>query len=276
MMRDRTCDSELSGPAMCRGKTVVLSGAQWSGIVGHLKRGEPEARQSEQQRHYEEYLKKGSRAITKGWDNTVAKVEEKKAAEKQQRLKAAQDEGEARYKALMEKDEQKRSDQIHVAEQMMDRAKSGQRQLDSAFLMSEVLGTREQQRRVRADEAVAARERHMCEGRETIAAAMQNAAEMRDALVQQTQNRNGFKRQLFEQIQSDRSRRQQIAETTAADERRYREAEEKELQDQLEMEQMMLQRKKETQRRNALEAMKMTEQRRMSKLPINIFDIFLF
>lgn len=265
MMRDRTCDAEISGPAKCRGKSVVLSGAKWSGIIGQLKRGEPEAQQLEQQRQYEEYLKKGSRAITKGWDNTAAKLEEKKVAEKLRQQKEIQEEGEARYKELKERDDKKRMEQVAVAQQMIDKNKIGQRQLDSAFMFAEVLGTRQYQRNIRAEEAAQAKERRLVECSENLAAAEQTAAELREIALQQAQHRNGYKRQLFEQIQSDKARRQQMAETTAADERKYRENEEREMQAQLEMEQLMLQRKKETQRQNALEAMKMAEQRRMSK-----------
>lgn len=272
MMRERSsCDAELSGPAKCRGKTLVLNGAQWSGIVGHLKRGEPEAQQAEQQRQYEEYLKKGSRAITKGWADSAEKIEEQKAAEKLRQQKASQEDGEARYKELMAKDDNKRMEQIAVAQQMMDRQKNGARQLDSAFLLAEVLGTRQQQRRVRAEEVALAKERRMNERMESVAAAEQYAAELRD----QAQQKIGYKRQLFEQMQADKGRRQQMAEHVASDEQRYREEEEREMQAQLEMEQMMLLRKKETQRKNALEAMKMAEQRRMSKQSTLILQINL-
>lgn len=265
MMRDRQCDSEISGPAKCRGKSLVMTGVQWSGIINHLKRGEAEAKQSEQNQQYAEYLKNGSRAMTKTWDNTTSKLQEKKAAEKARQEKAGHDESEARYNALMESNEKKRMEQIAIAQQMVDRVKNGPRQLDSAYLMSEVLATRDQQRKMRAEEAKVMRARHLDEGKETIAAAEQQAAEMRDMTVAKQRQQNGYKRQLFEHIQTSNSRRQQVSMEEASEDRKHREAEAQEMQAQLEMERMMLQRKKEMQRRNALEAMQMAEQRRLSK-----------
>lgn len=268
-MADRRCNPEISEPAKCRGKSMVMTGAQWSGIVSHLHRGEAEAKQAEQNQQYAEYLKKGSRAMTQTWDNTTYKLQEKKTAEKALQEKASQDDGEARYKALTESDKKKRMEQIAIAQQMMDRVKNGPRQLDSAYLMSEVLATRDQQRKVRADEAKAMRVRQLDEGKEMIAAAEQHAAEMREVILSQRHQQNGYKRELFEQMQTANFRRQQATKMEAVNDRKHREAEKKELQTQLEMERMILQRKKETLRRNALEAMQMAEQRRHSKCSID-------
>lgn len=83
MVHDTHCDAEIIGPGKVRGKTVVLNGPRWNGILQHLHRGEKEAYESSQERQYNEYLREQSRAMTINWENSIEKIHEKKTAERQ-------------------------------------------------------------------------------------------------------------------------------------------------------------------------------------------------
>lgn len=83
MIRDGHCDAEIRVPGKAVGKTVVLNGTKWNGILQHLHRGEKEELESNQERQYKEYLREKSRAMTITWDNSIVKLREKKIAERE-------------------------------------------------------------------------------------------------------------------------------------------------------------------------------------------------
>lgn len=63
-------DNSKKGP-------LILESIQWQNIVKRLRpEAEANTRQSKE-REYEEYLKNGSRAMTKNWTNSVEKIRER-------------------------------------------------------------------------------------------------------------------------------------------------------------------------------------------------------
>lgn len=83
MIRDTHCDAEICGPAKMRGKAMVLNNDQWHNIIKHLHRGEKEARASDQELKYKEYLRDSSKAMTSTWENSLEKIRERKDAERE-------------------------------------------------------------------------------------------------------------------------------------------------------------------------------------------------
>lgn len=64
-------------------RPLVLAGEQWQNIVRHLR---PESDQKDQKRQekdraYDEYLKSGSRSMTRNWTNSVEKIRERENLE---------------------------------------------------------------------------------------------------------------------------------------------------------------------------------------------------
>lgn len=71
---------------------LILDGHQWQGIVKQLNPGAETTARKEKEHEYEEYLKNGSRAMTKHWTNSVEKIRERE------------------YKRLMGSKERKKAD----------------------------------------------------------------------------------------------------------------------------------------------------------------------
>lgn len=169
-----------------------------------------------------------------------------------------------RFQQLKESDNAKRQEQIAAAQETIKRLKIGPRQLDSAYLLSDVLATRDRQCVLNAEAVRIKHDRHLADGQY----ARDQAKRELEAYNNQLQNAkkigDGYKTQLREHIRAEEQRRRKEADQTAAEERKYRDQAERDLCAQQEKERAALLRKKELQRRNALEAMKMAEERRLS------------
>lgn len=143
--------------------------------------------------------------------------------------------------------------------------KIGPRNLDSAFILCDVLKTREMQCQMNNEWNTFKKEKHLQEGRETIEQAEQWSEQYRQKMLEKRRSTDAYKKELNYYIKQEHNRKANLAKKTAEEERKYRQDAENELKEQLERERLMLQRKKESMRRNALEAMKMAEERRLSK-----------
>lgn len=173
--------------------------------------------------------------------------------------------GEGRYKKLKEDDNAKRIEQIEAAQDSMKRLKIGPRSLDTAFMLADVLTTRQQQCQQNADMAKIQREKKLCEGLEAQAQAEQWREDHKMQLLQKKGVTDSYKKQLHEHIKSEDKRRQSETKKKTEIERQHRVSAQRNLTAQLDKERAILERKKEYQRQNALEAMRMAEERRLRK-----------
>lgn len=183
--------------------------------------------------------------------------------------------GEGRFKKLKEDDNAKRIEQIEAAQNSIKRLKIGPRSLDTAFMLADVLTTREQQCQQNADMAKIQREKKLAEGLEAQAQAEQWREDHKVQLLRKKGRTDTYKKELREHIKSEDNRRQTETKKTTEMERNHRLSAEKDLTAQLDKERAMLQRKKDLQRHNALEAMRMAEERRLRKL-LNFFLYVMF
>lgn len=158
------------------------------------------------------------------------------------------------------------------ARKAMQHLKIGPRNLDSAFILCDVLKTRELQCQMNNDWNTFKKEKRLQEGRETIQQAEQWCQQHRQKILEKRKSTDIYKKELNNYIKEEQQRKANLARKTAEEEQKYRQDAENELKEQLERERLMLQRKKESMRRNALEAMKMAEERRLSKF----IYLFLF
>lgn len=71
---------------------LILDGHQWQNIIKHLQPETEALERHAREREYDEYLKNGSRSMTKHWTNSVEKIRERETLE------------------LLRKKEQKRAD----------------------------------------------------------------------------------------------------------------------------------------------------------------------
>lgn len=183
--------------------------------------------------------------------------------------------GEGRFKKLKEDDNAKRIEQIEAAQDSIKRLKIGPRSLDTAFMLADVLTTRQQQCQQNADMAQIQRENKFAEGLEAQAQAEHWREDHKVNLLQKKGRTDMYKKELREHIKSEDNRRQIETKKTIEMERQHRVSAERDLTAQLEKERAMLQRKKDFQRQNALEAMRMAEERRLRKFLDFFGDFFL-
>lgn len=156
-------------------------------------------------------------------------------------------------------------EQIEAAQDSIKRLKIGPRSLDTAFMMADVLTTRQQQCQQNANMAKIQREKKLAEGLEAQAQAEHWREEHKVQLLRKKGHTDTYKKELREHIRSEDNRRQTENKNITEMERQHRIASERDLSAQLEKERTMLQRKKELQRQNALEAMRMAEERRLRR-----------
>lgn len=223
----------VTGPAAERGRANILSSREWARICGQLKPpGQDDAQLREQQRQYAEYLRTGSAAMTRNWTNSRRALSDKKLAEQRAHLEAIVRDGEQRFQELKESDERLRRERIEAAQRLLDRVKIGPRQLESAYLMADVLQTRQQQRDQNAAAKEARKERERRMGEEMLAAARQGTEELSDMIVVRKRAQAAYKSELAGHIRTERSQREADKAKQDGEDRRDREMAEKGLLEQ--------------------------------------------
>ena len=174
----------------------------------------------------------------------------------------------------MESDEKKRMELNAKAEDAMNRLKIGCRQLDSAYMLSDVINTRATQCQMNEEALKNKKEKYMREGREKLLQAEQSSEAYRQKLLEKRKHTDDYKASLKEHIAEEHQKREYEARQIAESERKYRAQQENDLKEQMERETKVLQRKKENLRQNALEAMKMAEERKASKFGLVYLFVF--
>lgn len=152
-----------------------------------------------------------------------------------------------------------------MAQDAIKRLKIGPRSLDTAYLLSNVLTTRKVQCEMNSETIRRKKEQHLLDGQETIQQAEQWCEDQKEKMLEKRRTIDDYKKELKMNCLEDEYRRLEKSRQQAELERQYRETAENDLKVQLEKERLILQRKKDTQRRHALEAMRMAEERRLSK-----------
>lgn len=257
---------------MTPNKSVIINSQKWNSILKHLNRNEEAIQQSEQEKKYKEYLKEGSAEMTCKWMNSIEKTRENKAIERQKREAEKIIEGERRFKELKENDEKARLEQVAKAQQMMNRLRIGTRDLESAALLSEVLKGRELQCNLNADLNKSMSERKKKEAEQLQIQSVIAIEEQQRQMMEAKKRTDDYKNEVYRMAKDEAKRKMETSRRQTEYEKRMREQADKELQAQIERERAILQRKKEAMRKNALEAMKMVEQRRLRDKMENEID----
>lgn len=154
---------------------------------------------------------------------------------------------------------------VNKAQNLIRRLKVGPKQLDRAYVLSEVLRGQEIQRNINAEMEKNRKEKEQAEGKEILKQAEQWLLEQQTTNCDAKKRNDEYKHEIYEYVQEHERSRAEKAKKRSEAERQVREQADKELKQQIEKERAILQRKKEAMRRNALEAMRMAEQRRLRK-----------
>uniref|UniRef100_A0A1I8NCJ4 Trichohyalin-plectin-homology domain-containing protein n=1 Tax=Musca domestica TaxID=7370 RepID=A0A1I8NCJ4_MUSDO len=246
-------------------KPVVLSSQRFNKIVNNATAmDKSKARQKfDEEKKLVEQLKEENDKMVAKFKGNMQRTQEQKMQQIKDDLEKKTKDAKESFEQTKENEAQKRREKIAKAQQLIEKLKPGPRQLHTAVLQSEVLRARNVQREINEEfkKAVIKQEREekmLCQGQ-----AMSWINEEQQRLKDKQKNTNLYKEELLQTINENQKvrtdqRKQQLKEQLAS-----REIYDSELKAHLEREKALMEKKREAQRKNALEAMKMVEQRRM-------------
>uniref|UniRef100_A0A182VZ80 Trichohyalin-plectin-homology domain-containing protein n=1 Tax=Anopheles minimus TaxID=112268 RepID=A0A182VZ80_9DIPT len=245
-------------------KAVILSTAKWDQMWKKVT--SPAEKETEvlcqQEREFREYLKNGSKKMTSTWENTVQNIRDKKEAERLRRDKAKVEEDQRHYRELKAADEIKRKQLIQKAEDLIQKDKVGPRVLESASKFCEVLKGRELQRQFRLDQDQIQQIRKQSVDSQTLSQANHWLKSHGDRLLEDRQRFDNYKRELKETMIRNQQLQRQRKQDLITEEQQSLEVIESEMRRHQERERKALEENKEMRRMNALEAIRMAEDRR--------------
>ncbi|XP_040167114.1 trichohyalin [Anopheles arabiensis] len=245
-------------------KAVLLSSAKWEQMWKKVV--SPAEKETEvlcqQEREFREYLRNGSKKMTSTWENTVQNIRDKKEAERLRRDKAKVEEDQRHYRELKAADEIKRRELIQKAEDLIQKDKVGPRVLESAAKFCEVLKGREMQRQFRLEQEQLQQMRKQSVDTQTLSQANHWLKSHGDRLLEDRQRFDNYKRELKETMIRNQQLQRQRKQELIAEEQQSLEVIEGEMRRQQEQDRAALEASKEMRRKNALEAIRMAEDRR--------------
>lgn len=265
---------------------IIIESKRWNGILDQLNKGikisinsgslyrflvirtilflsdKKDTILNERETNFKEYLKTGSKKMLNQWENSKDALRNKANEEKIQKEQERLADLDQKYKVLMETDELLRHEKLAKSQDLASKLKHGPKQLESAAVYAEVLKGREIQRKINSEKRQNEKLKHLEQGKEAVMQAEQWIAQHDKRSNEKYQRDNTYKRELFQYIKSEDEKRQEMLNKENEAERLKREASDREIKDQLDRERIILERKKDALRKNALEAMIMAEQRR--------------
>lgn len=267
---------------------LILDGHQWQNIVKQLRPEDEALARREKEREYEEYLKNGSRSMTKHWTNSVEKIrerenlellrarEKKRADGKWRLLKAIFDlfffkhsswfPVERCFRELKETDEKTRKEQIAYAEQLLKRLQPGPKQLEGAYAWSVILHEQQKQREARRQREQIEREKSLLDGELLRLQAQQWIDDQIEQMRKYRERCADYKRIICHDIDARTKERLSSSQRLIELEQMERDANEQQMQKQLRKERETSQQRREQFRNEVMKSMQRARQEKRSKL----------
>ncbi|XP_037938117.1 trichohyalin-like [Teleopsis dalmanni] len=250
---------------LCARNTIILSANRYDKIRKNITKYEVFEKELEEEKKYSEYLKEGSdKLVAKFGGNYVQTTDQ---ALKQKELLEAQAEERLRqsqlmYEAVLIKEEEQRKKKVEEAKEVLEKMRNGPRELRGAALHSEVLRCRNVQMAINKEFEKAVKKQECAD--------MVNIDKHGMAFIQEEQQRmannatatNNYKRELIDAINEKCKARVEERKQAIRDFQEETKIIQNELKNQVDKEKAAMERKRAILRQNALEAMKMVEQRR--------------
>lgn len=170
------------------------------------------------------------------------------------------------YQKIKEKDEEIRRQKIAKAEELIQQLKPGPKTLQSASMQSEVLKVCAAQRELNEEIDKTLRKNKISEACHYERQIMPFIEEEQIRMADRQKRNNQYKAELLYTINENSVRRGEQSKQLVREQQVARDEMDQEIKAQIERERALQDKKRETLRRNAVEAMKMVEQRRLSKL----------
>ncbi|XP_067637680.1 calponin homology domain-containing protein DDB_G0272472 isoform X2 [Eurosta solidaginis] len=162
-----------------------------------------------------------------------------------------------------ENEERKRNEKLAKAQNLIEQLKPGPKQLQSAAMQSEVLRARNVQRNINKEFEKAVKRQECMDALACEHQALAFIQEDQQRQQERQQNMNAYKRDVFKSMTETCRQRIEQKKLQIREERAAREAMDQEIKAQIEKEKAIMEKKRAALRKNALEAMKMVEQRRL-------------
>lgn len=143
--------------------------------------------------------------------------------------------------------------------------KPGVRELNSAAMQSEVLRVRNMQRKIKDDFQKTIKNFDCQKEKECSEQGIAVLGTEAERVEEKQKNAEKYKRELLQTINNNQLRKIEQRKQALREQRAAREAIDLEIKAQIERERAMMEKKKETLRMNAIEAMRIGEQRRLRK-----------
>ncbi|XP_061394720.1 trichohyalin-like [Musca vetustissima] len=246
-------------------KPIVLSSQRYNKIISNattMDKSKTQQQLDEEKQRLEKLKEENDKLVAKFKGNMQRTQEQKMQQIKDDLYKKTQDAKES-YEQTKENEAQKRREKIAKAQQLIEKLKPGPRQLHTAALQSEVLRARNVQRDIN-EEFKKAVKKQECEAKiQCQDQAMSWINEEQQRLIQRQKNANAYKEELLQTIHEKEKVRNEQKKHQLKEQQLVRTTYDVEMKAQMERERVLMEKKREAQRKNALEAMKMVEQRRM-------------
>ncbi|XP_013104434.2 trichohyalin [Stomoxys calcitrans] len=250
---------------------IVLSNQRYNKIINNaipLEKSKAK-QQFDEEQQYLEHLKAGNDQLVAQFKGNKQRTQEERVQQMKDQLEKKTQQAKESYEQTKENEAQKRQEKIAKAQQLIEKLKPGPRDLQTAVLQSEVLRARNVQREINEEFRKAALKQEceskvMCHGQ-----AMSWIADGQRRLTEKTKNTNLYKQELLQTIKENQKIRSEQKTKELKEIQAARQITDSELKSHREKEMALLEKKRETLRKNALEAMKMVEQRRLRDKMVN-------
>lgn len=243
-------------------KPVVIKASKYRKILDTINANEINKKEAEEQQRYKDSLKKASDELVAKWGRSFKQSQETKQNDREKKIAEKRDKEKEEYQKIKNKEEQERREKIARAEEIAQKLKQGPKELKTAAMTSEIMQAREIQRNINKEFEEAYKKEINDNILEKERQAMPWIAEDRDRTAITLQRNKENQAEVLKQIKEKALLKAETAAKTLAAEKEEHSLCDKEIKAQIEKEQALLKRKRETLRKNALEAMIMVEQRR--------------
>ncbi|XP_053949352.1 calponin homology domain-containing protein DDB_G0272472-like [Anastrepha ludens] len=258
-------EAPIELPKIGNKKPIVLSSQRFNKLLNNANQVEKLQAQKEieEEQKYKEYLKEGSDQLVAHFKGNIQRTQDEKLAEIKANMEQKITKMQEDIHQSKENEERERSERLAKAQNLMEQLKPGPKDLHSAAMQSEVLRARNVQRNINKEFEKAIK-RQEC--MDKLACEHQAFAFMQEDQLRQLereQNMNTYKKEMLQTINESYKQRVEHKKQLIKEQQAIREAMDQEIKAQIEREKAIMEKKRASLRKNALEAMKMVEQRRL-------------
>ncbi|XP_011191698.2 trichohyalin [Zeugodacus cucurbitae] len=258
-------EAAIEPPKVNNKKPIVLSSQRFNKLLNNANQTDKLRAQKEleEEQKYKEYLKEGSDQLVAHFKGNIQRTQDEKLAEIKAHMEEKFTKMQENFHKTKENEERKRSEKLAKAQNLIEQLKQGPKQLHSAALQSEVLRARNVQRNINKEFERAIKQQECMDKMACQQQALGFMEEDIQRQVERNQAMDVYKKEMLQTINETTKQRTEYKKQLIKEQQAAREAMDQEIKAQIEKEKAIMEKKRAALRKNALEAMKMVEQRRL-------------